>query len=184
MLGELNDRERLAVGYPEFTVRQLAPMLAVSPSQSHVIRSRAAEIIRVELVDDDDAEGVALLVMELGRNFAADGGQRRRVRRSGRAMSVFGPAHPLDVDLADLVDGLLDGFQAAEVEAHLAGCLCAGSSAAGCATPRRAPCSSTARAPRSSSRCRPVPPATSGGPQPASCGWPAGDERMLVWSSP
>ena len=67
VLGQLNDRERLSVAYPELTVRQLAPLLGVSPSQCHVIRSRAVEIIRIELVDDDDAESVALLVMELGR---------------------------------------------------------------------------------------------------------------------
>ncbi|HEX7276352.1 MAG TPA: hypothetical protein VF244_03175 [Acidimicrobiales bacterium] len=70
VLGELNDRERLAVGFPELTVRQLAPVLGVSPSQGHVIRGRAAEVIRGELVDDDDAEGVALLVMELARKWA------------------------------------------------------------------------------------------------------------------
>ncbi len=38
-------------------------------------------------------------------------------------MSVFGPAHPLDVDLADLADGVLDGPATALVEAHLADCL-------------------------------------------------------------
>jgi hypothetical protein len=70
VLAELNDRERLAVAYPELTVRQLAPVLGVSPSQSHVIRGRAVGIIRTELLDDDDAEGIALLVMELSRNLA------------------------------------------------------------------------------------------------------------------
>ena len=68
VVAQLNDRERLAVAYPELTVRQLAPVLGVSPSQGHVIRGRAVEIIRLELVDDDDAEGVALLVMELARS--------------------------------------------------------------------------------------------------------------------
>ena len=70
VLARLNEREGLSVAYPELTVRQLAPVLGVSPSQSHVIRGRAAEIIRIELVDDDDAEGVALLVMELARSVA------------------------------------------------------------------------------------------------------------------
>lgn len=70
VLGQLNDRERLAVGFPELTVRQLAPVLGVSPSQGHVIRGRAAEVIRLELLDDDDAEGIALLVMELARKWA------------------------------------------------------------------------------------------------------------------
>ncbi len=70
VLDQLNDRERLTVARPEYTVRQLAPMLGVSPSQSHLIRQQAASIIRSELVDDDDAEGIALLVMELGRTWA------------------------------------------------------------------------------------------------------------------
>ncbi|HEX7276351.1 MAG TPA: zf-HC2 domain-containing protein [Acidimicrobiales bacterium] len=38
-------------------------------------------------------------------------------------MSVFGPAHPLDVDLAELADGLLDDARTDQVEAHLAACL-------------------------------------------------------------
>lgn len=66
----LDDRERLAIAYPEYSVRQLAPMLGASPSQSHLIRARAVEIIRSELVDDDDAEGVARLVFEMGRMWA------------------------------------------------------------------------------------------------------------------
>jgi len=72
ILDELNDRERMAVAYPELTVRQLAPLLGVSPSQAHLIRQRAIAVIGIELVDDDDAEGVALLVMELARRWAAD----------------------------------------------------------------------------------------------------------------
>ena len=70
VLAELNDRERLTMAYPELTVRQLAPLLGASPSQCHVIRGRAAEIVRLELVDDDDAEAVALLVMDLARSLA------------------------------------------------------------------------------------------------------------------
>ncbi|MEA2901426.1 MAG: hypothetical protein QOH36_1313 [Actinomycetota bacterium] len=67
---ELNDRERLALAYPELTIRQLAPVLGSSPSQAHTVRARAAQVVRAELLDDDDAEGVALLVMELSRNWA------------------------------------------------------------------------------------------------------------------
>jgi len=81
VVARLNDRERLAVAYPELTVRQLAPVLGVSPSQCHVIRGRAAEIIRLELVDDDDAEGVALLVMELARDLDSDAGSAVVVAR-------------------------------------------------------------------------------------------------------
>jgi hypothetical protein len=70
VLAQLNDRERLAVAYPELTVRQLAPRLGVSPSQSHVIRGRAVEIIRLELLDDDDGPDIALVTMELARMWA------------------------------------------------------------------------------------------------------------------
>jgi len=38
-------------------------------------------------------------------------------------MSTFGPPHPLDVDLADLVDGLLDATRAALVASHVADCI-------------------------------------------------------------
>ncbi len=70
VVNELNDRERLALAYPELTIRQLAPVLGASPSQAHTVRARAAQVVRAELLDDDDAEGVALLVMELSRNWA------------------------------------------------------------------------------------------------------------------
>ncbi|MGH9222409.1 MAG: hypothetical protein ACRD2W_01085, partial [Acidimicrobiales bacterium] len=70
VLAELNPRERLTLAYPELTVRDLGPLLGVSSSQSHLVRRRAAEIVRAELVDDDDAEAIALLVMELARLWA------------------------------------------------------------------------------------------------------------------
>ncbi len=70
VVAELNDRERLSVAWPEYTVRELSPMLGVSASQSHLIRRRAAAVIQAELLDDDDAEGVALLVIELCRRWA------------------------------------------------------------------------------------------------------------------
>jgi hypothetical protein len=38
-------------------------------------------------------------------------------------MTGFGSPHPLDVDLADLVDGLVDDRRAAQLEAHVAECL-------------------------------------------------------------
>lgn len=72
VLAELNDRERLSVAWPEYTVRELSPILGVSPSQSHLVRRRAAAVIQAQLVDDDDFEGVALLVIELCRRWADD----------------------------------------------------------------------------------------------------------------
>ena len=38
-------------------------------------------------------------------------------------MTSHGSAHPLDVDLADLVDGIADRARVAQLEAHLADCL-------------------------------------------------------------
>ena len=67
VLAKLNDGERLAVAYPEYTVRQLAPLLGASASKSHLIRQRAVDVIRIEVLDDEDGEAVALLVMELAR---------------------------------------------------------------------------------------------------------------------
>lgn len=67
VLAELNDGERLAVAYPEYTVRQLAPMLGVSASKAHLVRQRAIAVLAEELLDDDDGEAVALLVIELAR---------------------------------------------------------------------------------------------------------------------
>lgn len=69
VLAELNDAERMAVAHPEYTVRELGPRLGASPSKAHLIRQRAVEVIRVEVLDDDDGEGVALLVMELARSW-------------------------------------------------------------------------------------------------------------------
>lgn len=71
ILAELNDRERLAVAHPEYTVRQLAPALGTSASKAHLIRQRAVEVIRAEVLDDEDGEAVALLVMELARSWVA-----------------------------------------------------------------------------------------------------------------
>jgi hypothetical protein len=70
VLAQLADPERVAVAYPELAIRQLGPRLGVSPSQAHIVRSRASEIIRTELLDDDDAENVAVAVMGLAKAWA------------------------------------------------------------------------------------------------------------------
>ena len=70
VLAQLTPRERLAMAYPELTVRDLAPVLGISSSQSNLVRRRAAAIVGTELIDDDDAEAIALLVMELARLWA------------------------------------------------------------------------------------------------------------------
>lgn len=98
VLAELNDRERLSVAYPELAVRQLVPLLGVSSSQCHVVRGRAAEVIRLELVDDDDAEGIALVVMQLARAWAA--GEAGGGAAAGGAAGVVDNARPSDVLVA------------------------------------------------------------------------------------
>ena len=70
ILALLNDRERLALAWPEYTVREVAPFLGVGPSQAHIIRRRAVEIVRAELVDDADGEGVVAQILELARCWA------------------------------------------------------------------------------------------------------------------
>jgi hypothetical protein len=66
----LNDRERLAIAWPEYTVRELAPILGVGPSQAHLVRRRAIEILKEELTDDPDGEAVAASILELARSWA------------------------------------------------------------------------------------------------------------------
>lgn len=70
VLAQLADPERVAVAYPELPIRQLGPRLGVSPSQAHIVRGRASEIIRTELLDDDDAENIAVAVMGLAKAWA------------------------------------------------------------------------------------------------------------------
>ncbi len=70
ILAYLNVRERLALAWPEYTVRELAPLLGVGPSQAHLVRRRAIEILKEELADDPDGEAVAGKLLELARNWA------------------------------------------------------------------------------------------------------------------
>jgi hypothetical protein len=70
ILALLNDRERIALAWPEYTVRELAPLLGVGPSQAHVVRRRAIEMLKEELADDPDGEAVAGWVLELVRSWA------------------------------------------------------------------------------------------------------------------
>jgi hypothetical protein len=70
ILGLLNDRERAALAYPEYTIRELAPILGIGPSQAHVVRRRAIEILQEELADDPDGEAVAGRILERARCWA------------------------------------------------------------------------------------------------------------------
>ena len=70
ILALLNDRERVALAWPECTVRELAPLLSVGRSQAHIVRRRVIGILREELADDPDGEAVAGRVLELARSWA------------------------------------------------------------------------------------------------------------------
>lgn len=70
VLALLNDRERIALAWPEYTVRELAPLLGIGPSQAHIIRRRAIEILKEELADEPDGEAIAGRVLELARSWA------------------------------------------------------------------------------------------------------------------
>ena len=72
VFGLLNDRERLALGWPEYTVRDLAPLLGVGSSQAQVIRRRATAVLKSELIDDPDGEAVAGRILELARTWAEE----------------------------------------------------------------------------------------------------------------
>lgn len=72
VLDLLNDRERLALGLAEHTVRDLAPVLGVGASQAQVIRKRATEVLKSELIDDPDGEAVAGRILELARTWAEE----------------------------------------------------------------------------------------------------------------
>jgi len=72
VLALLNDRERCAVAFPEYTVRQLAPLLGVSASQAHVIRRHAIELLKAELLEDDDAEGVVIQILDTASTWTRD----------------------------------------------------------------------------------------------------------------
>ena len=99
-------------------------------------------------------------------------------------MSVFEPAHPLDVDLADLVDGLLDDDAAAQAEAHIARCLvCRARHGRLGGAPTVAPSddepSRTATLP-SPAFLVPVTEGGDEGPAPADLWLAGGDERTMV----
>ena len=70
ILALLNDRERVALAWPECTIRELAPLVGVGPSQAHIIRRRVIEMLKQELADDPDGEAVASRVLELARSWA------------------------------------------------------------------------------------------------------------------
>jgi hypothetical protein len=76
IFGMLTDRERLALAYHEIGVRDLGPKIGTSHSQAHVIRRRAIEILRFELVGEENGEVIARAVVGLAMDWAADRTQR------------------------------------------------------------------------------------------------------------
>lgn len=72
ILETLTDRERLALAHLELGVRELGPKIGVSHSQAHVIRQRAIDKLRSELVGEEFGEAVAKTVLELAKSWADD----------------------------------------------------------------------------------------------------------------
>lgn len=68
----LSDRERLALAYVHLKVRDLAPLIGLGHSQAAIVRTRAGEILQEELVDEENGQEVAELVLELSKIWAAD----------------------------------------------------------------------------------------------------------------
>lgn len=68
----LSDRERLALAYLHLKVRDLAPLIGLGHSQAAIVRSRAGEVLQEELVDEENGQEVAELVLELSKIWAAD----------------------------------------------------------------------------------------------------------------
>ncbi len=68
ILSLLDERERIAIAYPEYTIRELALLLGAGPSQAHLIRQRAVDTLREQLRGDIDGEELALTVLRLARN--------------------------------------------------------------------------------------------------------------------
>jgi hypothetical protein len=65
----LPERQRLALAHYDLPSRQLAPVLGVSRTQAAAARAQAFEWLRQQLVDDDDAEGIAMEVIELAQKW-------------------------------------------------------------------------------------------------------------------
>jgi len=65
----LTDRERIALAHLELSARELAVRLGLGHSQAAVVRSRAVEVLKEELGQDDQGQEVAEVVLELCRTW-------------------------------------------------------------------------------------------------------------------
>lgn len=64
---QLSDRERIAVAHHDLTARQLGPLIGLGHSQAAVVANRAVEILREELLGEDNGQEVAEMVVQIAR---------------------------------------------------------------------------------------------------------------------
>jgi hypothetical protein len=69
VLSQLNDTERISIGWAELSTAELGSVLGVSKSTAANIRNRAIAILQDELTDDESGQAIADLVLDLARNW-------------------------------------------------------------------------------------------------------------------
>jgi hypothetical protein len=68
----LSDRERIALAHLHLNLRELAPLIGLGHSQAAIVRNRAVEVLKAELVDEEQGQEIAELVLEIGRTWVVD----------------------------------------------------------------------------------------------------------------
>jgi len=68
----LSDRERIALARLEVNTRDLGRMLGLGHSQAAVVRTRATEVLKGELADDEDGQEIVEVILELARLWVTE----------------------------------------------------------------------------------------------------------------
>jgi hypothetical protein len=69
VLALLNDSERIAIGLPHLSIRELSRVLGVSKSQAGLVRLRAVNTLTAELCDEESGQEVGETVLSLAREW-------------------------------------------------------------------------------------------------------------------
>lgn len=69
VFSQLNDAERISVGWAEMSTADLGTALGVSKSKAAYIRKRAIALLHDELADDENGQAAAELILDLARNW-------------------------------------------------------------------------------------------------------------------
>jgi len=68
----LSNRQRLVVANLDLSSRMMKPLIGVNHTQAALTRSQAVSILKEELIDDPDAEAIALEVIDLAKDWYSD----------------------------------------------------------------------------------------------------------------